>query len=62
MKTKKLTAMLLCMAILLSMFPLPQVSANSETDIAYAVEGGKFAPNASCTIGQIVTFLYRAIA
>jgi len=24
--------------------------------------GGKFAPNASCTRGQIVTFLYRAIA
>jgi len=39
-RCKKLIAMLLCMAMLLSMFPLTQVSAYSETDIAYPVEGG----------------------
>ena len=33
-----------------------------ENEVTQGVGGGKFAPNASCTRGQIVTFLYRAIA
>jgi len=33
-----------------------------ENNVTQGVGGGKFAPNASCTRGQIVTFLYRAIA
>ncbi len=33
-----------------------------ENDVTQGMGGGKFAPNASCTRGQIVTFLYRAIA
>ncbi len=33
-----------------------------ENDVTQGVGGGKFAPNASCTRGQIVTFLFRAIA
>ncbi|MBE6985669.1 MAG: leucine-rich repeat domain-containing protein, partial [Ruminococcaceae bacterium] len=39
---KKLTAMLLCFAVLLSLLPIGtlQASAYSETDIAYPVEGG----------------------
>ena len=31
-----------------------------ENEVTQGVGGGKFAPNASCTRGQIVTFLYRA--
>jgi len=33
-----------------------------ENEVTQGVGGGKFAPNDSCTRGQIVTFLYRAIA
>jgi len=33
-----------------------------ENEVTQGMGGGKFAPNASCTRGQIVTFLYRAIA
>jgi len=33
-----------------------------ENDVTQGVGGSKFAPNASCTRGQIVTFLYRALA
>ena len=33
-----------------------------ENNVTQGVGGGKFAPNDSCTRGQIVTFLYRAIA
>jgi len=33
-----------------------------ENNVTQGVGSGKFAPNASCTRGQIVTFLYRAIA
>ncbi len=32
-----------------------------ENEVTQGMGGGKFAPNASCTRGQIVTFLYRAI-
>ena len=52
--------------------PFPDVKTNDyyfnavlwavENDVTQGVGGGKFAPNASCTRGQIVTFLYRAIA
>ncbi len=33
-----------------------------ENEVTQGMGGGKFAPNASCTRGQIVTFLFRAIA
>ena len=33
-----------------------------ENGITNGMGGGKFAPNSTCTRGQIVTFLYRAIA
>ena len=33
-----------------------------ENNVTQGMGGGKFAPSASCTRGQIVTFLYRAIA
>ncbi len=33
-----------------------------ENDVTQGTGGGKFSPNASCTRGQIVTFLFRAIA
>jgi len=33
-----------------------------ENEVTQGMGDGKFAPNASCTRGQIVTFLYRAIA
>ena len=33
-----------------------------ENDVTTGVGGGRFAPNDTCTRGQIVTFLYRAVA
>ena len=33
-----------------------------ENNVTQGMGDGKFAPNASCTRGQIVTFLFRAIA
>lgn len=33
-----------------------------KTNVTNGVGGGKFTPNATCTRGQIVTFLYRALA